>query len=226
MLVSGLTKTGIEIDEDSTSGGTITLQGDRVYVKNGDDVAALFESGKIKADYLDADEIVTKALTGKTITAEELHVTGTTGSVDIDGKTGALSATSATIQGDFVSKNASTWIEYEMNAKKGYFEMRGPTGVDDMDRTKPDTGATKVTLARIFQNPDPDSLASVASLELMKGNTRKIYIDPIDGFCIQNVYNGGSEMDVSRTLTISAYGITYYDDNKNRYSKNWEDLLS
>lgn len=78
MLVNGLNKTGIDIKEDSDSGGTITLQGDRVYVKNGDAVAALFEDGKIKADYIDAQTIVAEGIISNTINASNATISGLT----------------------------------------------------------------------------------------------------------------------------------------------------
>ncbi len=71
-----LKKAGIDIDANQ-----VTLYGDTVKVKNGDTTAALFEKGKIKADYLNAETIVTNGFKGQTIDAKNatinnLNVTG------------------------------------------------------------------------------------------------------------------------------------------------------
>lgn len=66
---NGLESTGIDIEN-----GLITLDAGTVQIKNGDSTAALFTNGKIKADYIDAVNIVSIALTSQTITAVDATI--------------------------------------------------------------------------------------------------------------------------------------------------------
>lgn len=74
----GLTKSGIDI-----TAGEITIDSGTVKVKNGSTTAALFENGKIKADYVDAETVVADGIKAANIdaggaTISNLTITGAT----------------------------------------------------------------------------------------------------------------------------------------------------
>ena len=107
---NGLESTGIDIEN-----GLITLDAGTVQIKNGDSTAALFTNGKIKADYIDAVNIVSTALTSQTITAIDATIKNITiegssvfrGTIyAVDGEfTGKITATDGTIGGFKISAN-------------------------------------------------------------------------------------------------------------------------
>lgn len=75
---ASLKKAGIEITSDQ-----VTLYGNKVQVKNpkenpseGYDEAAMFQNGKLNAQFINAGEVVSEGINAKKITATKLNVTG------------------------------------------------------------------------------------------------------------------------------------------------------
>lgn len=83
---SQLTQTATEItatvESDYSSAGlsitddTIVLYAEKVYVENDGEQAALFEDGKISADYIDAEEVVTDYFEAENAVIEDLTIEG------------------------------------------------------------------------------------------------------------------------------------------------------
>ncbi len=113
-----LKKAGIDIDANQ-----VTLYGDSVQVKNGDTTAALFEDGKIKADYINAETIVTNGFKGQTIhannaTIDDLNVTGVVNATS--GKIGNLSIYDGYLKGSGTNCTLSmcpTYIAFNKTLK-------------------------------------------------------------------------------------------------------------
>lgn len=68
-MKQGLKKSGIDIDLNQ-----ITLDSTSVQIKNGDQTAAMFVDGKIKADYIEAENLLTNALKANSIDAENAFI--------------------------------------------------------------------------------------------------------------------------------------------------------
>ena len=120
--------------------------------------------------------------------------------VDENGK---LYTTGADLNGDFSSDNSTTWNGFVMSATKGKFAMIAPSYVDDQDRTKPGSNATKKEIFSIQFYQDPDSLQRYPYMTMKSGgdsNYVQLQIDPYDG-------------------------IRYDDGNGNSYQKTWKELL-
>lgn len=68
---ASLKKAGIEITSEQ-----VTLYGNKVQVKNGDTTAAMFENGKLNAQFINAGDIVAKGINAQEINATKLNITG------------------------------------------------------------------------------------------------------------------------------------------------------
>lgn len=121
------------------------------------------------------------------------------------------------VSGNFLSRDAPTWNEVEINAENGGLTMRGPSSVDDDNHNLPSSVASLIDLFRIRFEVDPDSLGRVSILELLSGNGFSVTLDAEYGLELRGI---GSEL-----LSISLSGINYTDYNGNRYYKSWSDLL-
>ena len=118
--------------------------------------------------------------------------------------------------GNFKSKNPTTWNEVEMNAEEGSISMRGPSAVMDDDWSKPDTNAELIELFKLYTSVYPDTLSRIPVMKL-KGGAFSLEISPDDGITFEN---GGNR------LNIFGRGISYVNDNGDRYYNWWEDLLT
>ena len=107
LVVSGLTKTGINIQE-----GEINVNAKNFFIKDGDNQIAVFSGNGLTTEVIEASNIIAKAV----------HVSGDSGSyVDIDGDTGTLKC-----------KNA--YLEGTINAKDGViggFQIKGHSLTND-----------------------------------------------------------------------------------------------
>lgn len=68
---ASLKKAGIEITSEQ-----VTLYGNKVQVKNGNTTAAMFQDGKLNAQFINAGDVVAKGINAQEITATKLNVTG------------------------------------------------------------------------------------------------------------------------------------------------------
>ena len=85
LVVSGLTKTGINIQE-----GEINVNAKNFFIKDGDNQIAVFSGNGLPTEVIEASNIIAKAV----------HVSGDSGSyVDIDGDTGTLKCKNAYLEG-------------------------------------------------------------------------------------------------------------------------------
>ena len=107
LVVSGLTKTGINIQE-----GEINVNAKNFFIKDGDNQIAVFSGNGLTTEVIEASNIIAKAV----------YVSGDSGSyVDIDGDTGTLKC-----------KNA--YLEGTINAKDGViggFQIKGHSLTND-----------------------------------------------------------------------------------------------
>ena len=91
LVVSGLTKTGINIQE-----GEINVNAKNFFIKDGDNQIAVFSGNGLTTEVIEASNIIAKAV----------HVSGDSGSyVDIDGDTGTLKCKNAYLEGTINAKN-------------------------------------------------------------------------------------------------------------------------
>ena len=91
LVVSGLTKTGINIQE-----GEINVNAKNFFIKDGDNQIAVFSGNGLTTEVIEASNI----------TAKHIHVSGDSGSyVDIDGYTGTLKCKDAYLEGTINAKN-------------------------------------------------------------------------------------------------------------------------
>ena len=91
LVVSGLTKTGINIQE-----GEINVNAKNFFIKDGDNQIAVFSGNGLTTEVIEASNIIAKAV----------HVSGDSGSyVDIDGDTGTLTCKNAYLEGTINAKN-------------------------------------------------------------------------------------------------------------------------
>ena len=140
----------------------------------------------------------------KNLGVEVIDMKDSAGNIIFQAKDGNVVCNSGTfkkvnVEGNFKSKNDTTWNEIEVNADKGYLVMRGPSGVSDDDHDLPYEGASIRDLFRIRFETDPDTLARVATMYLY-GLDRTLRIDPIEG-------------------------LGYTDSDGKTYHKTWPELL-
>ena len=91
LVVSGLTKTGINIQE-----GEINVNAKNFFIKDGDNQIAVFSGNGLTTEVIEASNIIAKAV----------HVSGDSGSyVDIDGYTGTLKCKDAYLEGTINAKD-------------------------------------------------------------------------------------------------------------------------
>ena len=91
LVVSGLTKTGINIQE-----GEINVNAKNFFIKDGDNQIAVFSGNGLTTEVIEASNIIAKAV----------HVSGDSGSyVDIDGDTGTLKCKNAYLEGTINAKD-------------------------------------------------------------------------------------------------------------------------
>ena len=91
LVVSGLTKTGINIQE-----GEINVNAKNFFIKDGDNQIAVFSGNGLTTEVIEASNI----------TAKHIHVSGDSGSyVDIDGYTGTLKCKDAYLEGTINAKD-------------------------------------------------------------------------------------------------------------------------
>ena len=91
LVVSGLTKTGINIQE-----GEINVNAKNFFIKDGDNQIAVFSGNGLTTEVIEASNIIAKAV----------YVSGDSGSyVDIDGDTGTLKCKNAYLEGTINAKD-------------------------------------------------------------------------------------------------------------------------
>ena len=91
LVVSGLTKTGINIQE-----GEINVNAKNFFIKDGDNQIAVFSGNGLTTEVIEASNIIAKAV----------YVSGDSGSyVDIDGDTGTLKCKDAYLEGTINAKD-------------------------------------------------------------------------------------------------------------------------
>lgn len=140
----------------------------------------------------------------KNLGVEVIDMKDSAGNIIFQAKDGDVVCNSGTfkkvnVEGNFKSKNDTTWNEIEVNADKGYLVMRGPSLVNDDDHDLPYGNASIRDLFKVQFETDPDTLARVATMYLY-GLGRTLRIDPIEG-------------------------LSYTDYDGKNYYKTWPELL-
>lgn len=173
-----------------------------------DEVGNMISVAKISADNI--------VFNGKffEVETENLKVTkdGT-----LESKNGTFE--NVTASGVFYSKNTATMNEIEINAKKGYFAMRGPTYVDDNNHDIPGTNASVIDIFNLKFDVDPDTLSRIVTMSMKNGNGNRdgIKLDSREGIWID---------DGQTNILISSLGIQYTDNYGNVKSVYWEDIIN
>lgn len=102
--------------------------------------------------------------------------------------------------GVFRSKDDKTWNEIEMNAKKGYFVMRGPSVVSDDNQKLPGENASLIDIFKLEFDVDADTLARIVRISMNNGNDSGITIDSYTGIRIT---------DAGASILLDARGVHY-----------------
>lgn len=114
--------------------------------------------------------------------------------------------------GVFRSKDDKTWNEIEVNAKKGYFVMRGPSAVNDDNYELPGANASLIDILKLEFDVDADTLARIVRISMNNGNGSGITIDSLDGIRIT---------DAGTSVLLDAKGAHY-----GRQWAKWSDIIS
>lgn len=118
---------------------------------------------------------------------------------------------------DIGNRNDETWNGFELNVKKGFFRMYGPSYVQDGNHDLPGEGAEEIDLFRINYETYPDALSRVATMYLIGPNT-KIDIDPDYGIRMMGKKSGHIR---SR---LNEYGLYFYQTNSSKIEMDFNGL--
>lgn len=97
----------------------------------------------------------------KNLGVETIDMKDSAGNVIFQAKDGNVICNSGTfkkvnVEGNFKSKNDTTWNEIEINADKGYLVMRGPDNVSDDNHDLPNPESKLRVLFKVQFETDPD----------------------------------------------------------------------